>query len=84
MSDINKFMNILKIIMETESINFLLDNPEVDLREHGLTSIKFIQLSTLIEEAYGIVFSDLDLLFDSFCSVSKIMTMLSKYEVILN
>lgn len=50
-----------------------------DLSLYGMTSILYIKLVVMLEEEYGFVIEDSDLLIENLNSYSKIFDLLKKY-----
>lgn len=54
-------------------------NSDIVPKDLELDSLQIVSLIILIEEKYGIIFEDEDLLFENYGSINSIVKLLSKY-----
>ena len=70
---------VLLNILDTDTTTLMEIGDEEDLGTYGLNSISSIKLIVLLEEEYGIVFEDVDLLMYKVNTINKIKEVLDKY-----
>lgn len=72
--------NILGELLELDEETVGTLNGDADLIELGLDSLKAIELVVHIEDNFGIMISDDDLLVDNLSSIEKIESLIATYQ----